>query len=103
MIPKADVEKRCQEHEDIIAKLREEKEDLEGQIKTYQEGEDNLSQVKSSIKSLRKYADQILVATQRMPMSQKREFLKECFEGNRIPVRTLTLGEVYDSKRLHLR
>jgi hypothetical protein len=38
MIPKADVEKRCQEHEDIIAKLREEKEDLEGQIKTYQGG-----------------------------------------------------------------
>jgi hypothetical protein len=48
---------------------------------------------------LRKYADQILVATQRMPMSQKREFLKECFEGNRIPVRTLTLGGFYDSNK----
>ena len=81
----------------MIDQLREEKNTAEEQIKSVRKISDDISELKSSFKDVMEHASEIWEALQNIPVAQQREFLIFCFEGKRIPVRTLIRGEVEDS------
>ena len=93
-VDKIELERRFQKRKELIAQLREEKASLEAKIKSTGEREGDLASLKTSIHGLKKYSDKILKAIEVMPISQKRQFLIHCFEGNRIPVKALTQADI---------
>ena len=96
-IDRATLEKRIQSKKDSIQQWQEEKAALEIEVRDFQKEENNLDQLKESIQGIRQYSSQILKAFEKLSIPKKRDFLIRCFEGNRIPVRALTRGELLDT------
>jgi hypothetical protein len=92
------LEKKSTICRESIERLRENKKDIEDQIQAAQEQTENMAKAKMEFKDLLKHSKEIFNALQNLTIAQKREFLVLCFEGNRLPVRTLLRGEVEDSQ-----
>jgi len=97
-IDRPTLEKKSTICRESIERLRENKKDIEDQIQAAQEQTENMAKAKMEFKDLLKHSKEIFNALQNLTIAQKREFLVLCFEGNRLPVRTLLRGEVEDSQ-----
>lgn len=93
-IDRPTLEKKSKSCKELIEGLREEKKDIEDQIKAAQEQSENMAKAKVEFKDLLKHCKEIFTALKNLTIAEKREFLVYSFEGDRLPVRTLLRGEV---------
>jgi site-specific DNA recombinase len=91
---KETLDRKYQEVNALLARLNEEKSDLENRIRASVGRKEDLAKFRASVKDFRAMGKDLYRLIMGMPPHEKRDFLIHVFSGRRIPVRILTLGDI---------